>query len=234
MIRKWSYITGFLNPSTKTALTTTYKLKTFRSTTRFKNYRIQLSAVARKKYATRYRRSAALPLSHIIKYWVKFYFKSRQLTRFVQNLNISFIKSAFPAQNVFLALLTRNNLPAGATLSTLPTNNLLTTSPKSFYYQTLRKSNTPVTELQTNPPLLNLPKNNINGQITLIYTDLVSKWSDDLVVDSNLLLYENLYYMRPATNYQTESINNQWWCLPNTHLLTYYKILISQTLLTTK
>jgi len=91
MIRKWSYLNldyVNLNNESISFCTLKYNFKVFRVTTKFRKYNLGFTVMTRKKYARRKHRTNWITLSYILKYWVFFYLKSKQFSRFYQTLGL--------------------------------------------------------------------------------------------------------------------------------------------------
>lgn len=89
MIRKWSYIKNFsldfINDYRN--ISSRYKFKVFKISTRFKTYSIGKTNIIRKISIIRKRTTSLLPLSVISHQWSIFYIHLKQLNRYIQSLN---------------------------------------------------------------------------------------------------------------------------------------------------
>jgi len=91
MVRKWSYLNSKyvdLSNESISFCTLKYNFKVFRVTTKFRKYNLGYTIMTRKKYARRRHKTNWITLSYILKYWVFFYLKLKQFTRFYQTLGL--------------------------------------------------------------------------------------------------------------------------------------------------
>lgn len=90
MVRKWSYLNVQLVDmnTSRDIITRKYVFKVFRTSTKFRKYKLGLSVAVRKKYANRKHLTNWINLHYIIANWAVFYTKSKQFTRFSQLNNV--------------------------------------------------------------------------------------------------------------------------------------------------
>jgi len=106
MIRKWSYIKDTFHAKIdfipNMQITTKYKFKIFRTTTRFKRYNIGKTKFVRKLNFQLRRQTSQVALTFISTYWFRFFLNSKHIYRFIQNISILKYQLFLPDYKFFL------------------------------------------------------------------------------------------------------------------------------------
>jgi hypothetical protein len=185
MIRKWSYINinqlTFSIPALNFQFLelpyAKYKFKIFRKTTRFQKYQLGETKIVRKYPLKLKRRTIYISLAQITFYWLNFFLKTKQIYRFIQNINV--FKYTLNLPNIIVFLKKQNQLLSALSYEGY---NILTCSKilfNKFIFQYKYMFNY----------ILNHKK------FSLLQISDLGKGSKNLnIIGSNLLINNNLYY----------------------------------------
>jgi len=104
MVRKWSYLSSFnagFSDIQNSKTLPLHTLKVFRATTRFKKFKVGLTTIVRKGYAKRKHKNNWVGLVTITRYWVDFFLRNKQFTRFYQSLGLFTYQAYSTTNNLF-------------------------------------------------------------------------------------------------------------------------------------
>lgn len=191
MVRKWSYLdtkhTDLTFEDSVLKHLKRYKFKVFRTTTRFKKWNLGLFKVIpnRKLYIKRKHKTNNLYWLPVAMWWSRYYFSTRQITRFYQLINILPI-SISSVDSELVSFKSRSNQNSFGISTSSCSRKLL-----SFALNSHRvKSNTNLFEPIT-----------LGSKATLSYAFNITDFESLNDVGLNLFCYENSYYQLTEVSY---------------------------------